>query len=952
MSSEEFQISDATNLSLNEWQKHAIAHFTTLSNSKKEKKLPVFALEHCFSNVHIELITNLLIKDFVKNGFNRSYWLLWVIYSTEIGYTYTGEEYWQSFKERIQNWDQKNREDIRWSFKEFTRRFEGLRPTGAWANQFSIIALPITHAILPRDLQSHFASLLFFCRYKLRQISFANPENIGKLLNANSFVSNSSRFQNFLQQEELVGRIALSLLDTNAAVPSFELIHEQTLKRIVNDLELKRNAKEWVRETRKEITPKILGTVSSFANQSSSQVEAKELAPQRDLLLKPKLKLYQTEKKKWSVIIEIPQITDSSDYPELGQLLKRTRFQLAGVQGNWHPAESLLYGSLKKRFTKWPDTTRLIKFEQQHFLLEKLLEEKFTLTEEPWLFRINADGTASEIEGKFLRPGRKYIAIYNDQNQIPAELQHEVSIDCSNISAREILVPKVVSDDLEATYKSLGFEVFKTLSIWPAGLYPRGWDGEGTSEWLTTESPCFGIIHDYDVNEIQVKIASETITIQPKRAGEATFIKIAPLPPGQHFLSIKPKSRIVSASEGLHRLDVREPVIWTPGSILYNGLTAILDPNDDNFDSFFHGKTNLKLNAPLNSIVSIKIEFFLGTDIIETYNSQPINLPFNDEKLKIIRSQIEKRENYGIAEKARLTVSCEDIGKREFILTRNVKPFRWVNLSKGDNKSIRLIDEIDSSDEKDTFFYDILKPDTPISLSEKDFSGTTDVKNYNGLFWAKKQNYEHGIILSDSATRAKDLKFLSISPKLNPSIDFDLLSFLKIIQAWYNAQSTSFITQIHLAKVISVLVGKLYGELCGALWAQHEADFITPSNFNNDAWEALSDQIINRSMSNVLRYRMINNEKSKLNYTEEVEWFVNAAKRCQLTEKRSLALSSIKFASDPLSFIASPEELNSLARQIKESPDILRASRMFVLGVSKLSEPFKDFALLSPGGVK
>jgi len=25
---------------------------------------------------------------------------------------------------------------------------------------------------------------------------------------------------------------------------------------------------------------------------------------------------------------------------------------------------------------------------------------------------------------------------------------------------------------------------------------------------------------------------------------------------------------------------------------------------------------------------------------------------------------------------------------------------------------------------------------------------------------------------------------------------------------------------------------------------------------------------------------------------------------------------------------------------------------MFVLGVSKLSEPFKDFALLSPGGVK
>jgi hypothetical protein len=25
----------------------------------------------------------------------------------------------------------------------------------------------------------------------------------------------------------------------------------------------------------------------------------------------------------------------------------------------------------------------------------------------------------------------------------------------------------------------------------------RAWDGEGHTEWLTTESPCFGIVHDH-----------------------------------------------------------------------------------------------------------------------------------------------------------------------------------------------------------------------------------------------------------------------------------------------------------------------------------------------------------------------------------------------------------------------------------------------------------------------
>ena len=42
--------------------------------------------------------------------------------------------------------------------------------------------------------------------------------------------------------------------------------------------------------------------------------------------------------------------------------------------------------------------------------------------------------------------------------------------------------------------------------MWPAGLCVRNWDGEGHGDWLSTEAPCFGIAHDYAVDEYYVRL--------------------------------------------------------------------------------------------------------------------------------------------------------------------------------------------------------------------------------------------------------------------------------------------------------------------------------------------------------------------------------------------------------------------------------------------------------------
>ena len=53
---------------------------------------------------------------------------------------------------------------------------------------------------------------------------------------------------------------------------------------------------------------------------------------------------------------------------------------------------------------------------------------------------------------------------------------------------------------MTAQLTTLGLQVARTIDVWPAGLPGRNWDGEGRSEWLTTETPCFGIAYDHPVD--------------------------------------------------------------------------------------------------------------------------------------------------------------------------------------------------------------------------------------------------------------------------------------------------------------------------------------------------------------------------------------------------------------------------------------------------------------------
>ena len=141
-------------MSLIEWHRRLEAHFTLRATrtSRRGPDSPIFALEHGLSEAEVtELAREIRAPDAVPIADNA---LGWIVYATELGYAYTGDESWQTFEETTPYWVLHGHPHwIRDRFDWFAKRFGGARPSGAWARHFSIICWPITHAILPNDLQ-------------------------------------------------------------------------------------------------------------------------------------------------------------------------------------------------------------------------------------------------------------------------------------------------------------------------------------------------------------------------------------------------------------------------------------------------------------------------------------------------------------------------------------------------------------------------------------------------------------------------------------------------------------------------------------------------------------------------------------------------------------------------------------------------------------------------------
>ena len=919
------------------------AHFRSLAKARERSRFPIFALEHGLSSEELKRINTLLRARHRARLPLTPHWLLWVVYASEAGYGYTGDEYWPSFEKQTPRWQFHDRPKIKTWFARFQESYGGVEPTGAWAEHFSIIAWPITHALLPRYLQHQFARLLYDLRFRLASGSLFDTGSIGRLLAGHAYHA-STRFQQFLEQEELTGQIVVALLRRESA-SAMELIHAPTLKRIVADLERVRNSREWLKETRRVVSDRFTGIgrgTGRIPPGTRTRTDDSVLPDAARFVIRPDLLLRNARAGNWSVLLRLKSLRPvAAESAELRSFLDGTRCRLNGAS-DWKPTGWLLSGDRKGALKRWPDAgTPLVQFERPNPLMDHLLETEFRLAPGPvWLFRIGIDGVAHHIASRTVRPAHDYIVA--TAGRMPRELpgSSPCMLDCIGVRGLRLAVPAQVSADATARFRELGLDVARTIQVWPAGLPGRGWDGEGSTEWLTTESPCFGIAPDHPVDALSFRLNGEPEQILRTDPHGATFMRLPPQPAGIHTLTVEAQrspdlDQTVSTppAKGFVRLAVREPEPWIPGVASHPGLIVTTDPYDANLDIFWRNEMGLSVTGPGDFAVSlcVSLQAADGGEILSDHVGPPMDLPITPDAWRRTFANFLDDESrawkYLEAASCTLDIKGDSLGACSLRFDHDPSPLRWLMSSRRRETFVRLVDDSGLHDTApDLQFYSMERPLDSIPLDAESARAGRPVPAPGGLFLACLPPFADAAVVSAPLPRV-GLQDLGVEPDVDvPEGPPALRGAFGLLRHWHGARQAGFLANVRQRQVIRSIVDAIFRAMCGKNWARAEAA-LDEQPTSHSALRALEAGVDKRTQfGRTLRQHLDPGDSEAAIATR----FIAEAARQQVSRDRDLCSFALRLASRPVDVLSDPL-LDARTAQLARNPALLRGARFVSL---------------------
>ena len=933
---------------LEDWQSKLEQHFGQLAASRDSADFPLFALEHGLDADSLRTIAKLL-HETLRHGARLSHhWLVWVVYATELGYNYDGEEYWQTFEERTPHWrDVDRRGQLRSWFRKFHTTYHGVEPTGVWAEWFKNIAWPVTHAILPKYLQLQLARTLFTLRYDLVRLHSFEAAAVGQLL-ARSAWEATSRFKIFLEQEELVGRIVLALLASKTEHVSAPIL-AATLQRIADDLGRARSAGEWLRETRRIVADRFEGVGKLAARYPAAgpqpvppRANTREALPAN---IRPTVLLRRGSATSWSTYVEIGGFVALSRLnPQLRAFLRTTRCRVRGAGDMWLPSGWTLSGISRRLLKSWPGAKDpIVAFERSNGVLDHLLQSECRLSQgRIWLFRIGADDVGREIAGRFVRCGQQYVLLSETELPPLPPLVSRYEVTCDGIFGYSVAMPAHVTAEETAHLQSLGLQVARTIRIWPAGLLSRGWDGEGRSEWLTSESPSFGIIHDHPAETYQLQLDGEPpVTIAAKRPGVPTFVMLSPLKAGQHLLVasvLRPLDGAITnprAAEGSIEINVRDPLPWMPGTTSYVGMSVSIDPPEPTVDDFWNEDVDLSVQGPAGHHVQCGLSLYRADgEEISQRDIGSLELPISaatwNRKIHDFLKSSAKDWTHLEAASGALILRGEELGNYKLVLARDVKPVRWVCKTAHDEVLLRLVDDTGSDDPVAVTFRAFISPLTARVTGTTDLHAGITCVAPGGLFEVVKGRAVDGIIVSSPEVEG-GLQSLGINIDMG-AIDptaIDVLQHFRQIELWMKTRLAGPLASFRRDRVVRVLCQLLYARLCGPRWAKAEAAFLEDPQSSQRADQLV--ECVDRTPSFAIVLQRDCN-LTQAGSSDRRRWFFELAKSFRVCADPRLVEFALLVTGQPHQVPQlKADELELVLPQINDKTVLLRGARLVAL---------------------
>lgn len=949
-------------LPLDHWHERLDRHFRSLADARGPQ-FPVFALEHPLTAEELAELSSDVRKQMASSSVLGRHWLPWVIYATEIGYGYTGDEYWHSFEAQTPGWELHHRYSLRNQFGKFQSAYQGVTPSGPWAENFSLIAWPITHAMLPRLLQYQFASLIYQLRFKLAGLRTIDSLSAGRLLAAYGDGA-STRFQQFLQQEELTGRIVLGLLGLSPAGGP-EPIYQPTLQRIVTDLNAVGTTRAWLKDVRTVVDRfKGIGRGSGPAIHRPRAESDSERSPDSSVHcdIRPRVFLRHAGEGRWTAALDIPSFAPVAALrPDLRSFLKETRCRVAGASGV-RPAGWVLSKAPVAVLNSWPNPgAPLLIFDKTHPVLDHLLKADCVLSSGSfWLFRIGPDGIAREILGRGVRPGFEYIVLSTKQPPAASALSTECSVECTGISAFRITLPQQLSAEDIFWLNNAGLQIARSISVWPAGLPCRDWDGEGWSEWLTTEEPCFGIVHDHPVSSYAIQLNGVSQgNIAALAEGVPTFVRLSALPVGLHRLNITAERHGSIADiarsappQGFVELLIREPEPWIPGVPAHTGLVVRVDPHDADLDEFWENKLSITVTGPESHTVdcSVALERSDGEEVFSGIAASRAALPLTPEiwrkRFATFLNDNEEKANwrYPEASVGRLYVKAGELGEYAIRFHRDIQPVRWLTRRENGRVRLQLLDDTGLEGDPECEIFSMRTPLTATAGSAAEILAGISLEAPGALVVARHGEHQDVLIVSDGLAR-DGLQGLGVRPDASDIAGgrVSLTRAITTLSLWLDARLVGPLAEIRREQVTTKLTDAIYAKMCGTQWVALEQKYLqNPS-------DALGVDALLHKVHTFDSFAIVV-QRDHLRLLDElvrsITWYTELAQRYTVCKDAELCEFAVRLAVAPQSL---PRRFGSsmdrLAKEAAADPAVVRGARFGALLCSQLApEESKQFS--------
>ena len=844
-------------MDLASWHARLTQHFSQLREVRHATggDRPIFALEHGLEAEERKALAGAVRAHIAHAAPSIDHALAWIVYAAEIGYGFTGDEYWQTFEDQTPGWTHRgDRYWIRRCYRMFERQYAGARPSGAWAEHFSIICWPITHAILPRDLQHQLARILYELRNSFSAELFESPPKLGELIAARSW-NGTSRFQNLAQETHLVGQIAAALL-LQGQLGTSSLIHPAALQRIGADLDRERRAREWLRGARRgaheraQIRGLSLGRGAApmpVRRLDEARTEIAALGIEPRLVLRPG----DASRFSWDVSLEIPDLSHLLvRFPKTRDILTGSRCTVAGASGRPLARGRCLHGTQRVLLARWPRADEvLLQFEQTDPQLEYLLRTECLLRPGPsWLFRIASDGLAYELRSLRVRPGERYILLSADGPVQTTEHVRPVQLQCQGVHGALIALPAALTSQWEAELGRLGLGRAKKIEVWPAGLGAVAWDGEGHGEWLASERPCLAICADHELGALMVSLGQGRFDSNDIAAGQIIFVELPQLHIGLHTVRIHTRSGPIETPWSTADLDVamriREATPWLPGVSSHGPLSVQVDPPAPTLEQLWEGRVEMSVRGPTGRHVKCAVSLRdreSGAATV-TKHLPPVPLPVTAD---IWRRHFERhfqktREApiaYETARVCEIQFTCEELGAFTVRCEREFTPLRWAVRRDGQRYLARLLD-----DSGDTTPPQVVRMafEAPIADEPLEFAQAYEVPTAGGLYVARRGASSAAVIMPPTVRGLADLRCASHIDARERSAEA-VLRAIAVARTWGSARLPgNLFSATRQRDVLQALAAHIFRLIGGDTWASVELSASSGSDGFADLKRAIS----------------------------------------------------------------------------------------------------------------